>query len=261
MPSHEAGEVRIERYLLLLALLLPLSTRASGQWINYPTRGIPRTADGKPNLSAAAPKTADGRPDFSGVWEHLNSRGSAYYLKGIDIPWKPWAKALFDKNTADNLIDNPESRCLPRGVPKADAFDLHKIVQSPDLIVILYEYQTTYRQIFLDGRSLPKDPNPSWAGYSTGHWEGDTLVVESNGFNGKAWLSRFGNPTTDAMHLTERMRRRDFGHMDIQLTIDDPKAYTKPWTAELHPELIPDTELMEFVCNENERDLRHLTTK
>jgi hypothetical protein len=261
MPSHEAGEVRVARCLLLLALMLPLGTRASGQWINYPTRGIPRAADGKPNLTAPAPKTADGKPDFSGVWEHLNSRGSAYYLKGIDIPWKPWAKALFDKNTADNLIDNPESRCLPRGVPKADAFDLHKIVQSPDLLVILYEYQTTYRQIFLDGRALPKDPNPSWAGYSTGHWEGDTLVVESNGFNGKAWLSGFGNPTTDAMHLTERMRRRDFGHMDIQLTIDDPKAYTRPWTAELHPELIPDTELMEFVCNENERDLRHLTTK
>ena len=108
---------------------------------------------------------------------------------------------------------------------------------------------------------FPKDPNPTWAGYSSGHWEGDTLVVESNGFNGKAWLSGFGNPTTDAMRLTERMRRRDFGHMDIQLTIDDPKAYTKPWTAELHPELIPDTELMEFVCNENERDLRHLTAK
>jgi hypothetical protein len=238
-----------------------LCMEAPAQWINYPTRGIPRTADGKPNLSAPAPKTADGKPDFSGVWEHLNARGTAYYLKGIDIPWQPWAKALFDKNTAENLMENPESRCLPRGVPKADAFDLHKIIQTPDLIVILYEYQTTYRQIFLDGRALPKDPNPTWAGYSTGHWEGDTLVVESNGFNGKAWLSGFGNPTTDAMHLTERMRRRDFGHMDIQLTINDPKAYTKPWTAELHPELIPDTELMEFICNENERDLRHLTAK
>jgi outer membrane protein assembly factor BamB len=125
------------------------------------------------------------------------------------LGFRPWAKALFDQNTANNMIDNPESRCLPRGVPKADAFDLHKIIQTPELIVILYEYQTTYRQIFMDDRALPQNPNPTWAGYSAGHWEGDTLVVESNGFNGKAWLSGFGNPTTDAMHLTERMRRRD----------------------------------------------------
>jgi hypothetical protein len=236
---------------------LPLSA----QWLDYKTPGIPRTPDGKANLSAPAPKMPDGKPDLSGVWEHLNARTTAYYLNGIDIPWQPWAKALFQERTTNNQKDNPESQCLPRGVPKADAFDIHKIAQTPNLIVILYEYQTTFRQIFMDGRALAKDPNPTWMGYSVGHWEGDTLVVESNGFNGKAWLSGFGNPTTDAMHLTERMRRRDFGHMDIKLTIDDPKAYSKPWTAELHPELIPDTELMEFVCNENERDLRHLTAK
>jgi len=237
-----------------------LCSGASAQWINYPTR-VPRTADGKPNLSAPAPKMPDGKPDFSGVWEHLNSRTTAHYLDGIDIPWRPWAKALFDQNTADNQLNNPEGHCLPRGTPKADAFDLHKIIQTPELLVILYEYQTTFRQIFLDGRALPKDPNPTWGGYSTGHWEGDTLVVESNGFNGKAWLSGRGYPTSDGMRLTERMRRRDFGHMDIQITFDDPKAYTKPWKAELHPQLIPDTELMEFVCNENERDVRHLTAK
>src|ERR1043166_430610 len=111
---------------------------------------------------------------------------------------------------------------------------------------------------FGNGRPLPKDPNPTWMGYSVGHWEGDTLVVDSRGFNGKAWLSGRGNPTTDALHLTERIHRRDFGHMDIQLTIDDPKAYTRPWTAELHPELVPDTELLEFVCGENEKDAPHL---
>jgi hypothetical protein len=243
--------------LAALALSVPLSA----QWFNYRTPGIPRTPDGKPNLSAPAPKMPDGKPDLSGVWEHLNSRTTAYYLNGIEIPWKPAAEALFKENTANNQKDNPESRCLPRGVPKADAFDIHKIVETPGLIVILYEYQNTFRQIFTDGRELPKDPNPTWMGYSVGHWEGDTLVVESNGFNGKAWLSGQGNPTTDAMQVTERMRRRDFGHMDIQITIDDPKAYTKPWTAELHPDLIPDTELLEFVCNENERDLRHLVGK
>jgi hypothetical protein len=240
-----------------LAMALP----AGAQWFNYKTPGIPRTADGKPNLSAPPPKMPDGKPDLSGVWEHLNSRTTAYYLNGIKIPWQPWAEALFQERTADNQKDNPESRCLPRGVPKADAFDIHKIVQTPRLVVILYEYQTTFRQIFIDGRELPQDPNPTWMGYSVGHWEGDTLVVESNGFNGKAWLSGLGNPTTDALHVTERIRRRDFGHMDIQFTIDDPKAYTKPWTAELHPELIPDMELLEFVCNENERDLRHLVGK
>jgi len=233
----------------------------AAQWLNYPTPGIPRTKDGKADLSAPAPRMVDGKPDLSGVWEHLNSRTSAYYLDGIDIPWRPEAKKLFDERTENNQKDNPEGYCLPRGIPKSDAFDLHKIVQTPGLIVILYEYQNTFRQIFMDGRPLPKDPNSAWMGYSIGHWEGDTLVVESNGFNGKAWLSGRGNPTTDALHLTERIHRRDFGHMDIELTIDDPKAYTKPWKAQLHPELIPDTDLLESVCQENERDVRHLVGK
>ncbi len=245
---------KIAMALATFPLCLPLPA----QWLDYKTPGIPRTPDGKPNLSAPAPRMPDGKPDLSGVWEHLNARTTAYYLDKIDIPWQPWAKALFQERTANNQKDNPESQCLPRGVPKADAFDIHKIAQAPGLIVILYEYQTTFRQIFMDGRELPKDPNPTWMGYSVGHWEGDTLVTESNGFNGKAWLSGQGNPITDAARVTERMHRRDFGHMDVQITIDDPKAYTKPWTAELHPQLIPDTELLEFVCNENERDLGHL---
>jgi hypothetical protein len=242
--------------------LLILSLRSSpAQWLNYTQTGIPRKPDGTADLSAPAPKTPDGEPDLSGIWEQPDSRTTGYYLDGIDLPWRPWAKALFDRNTEDNQKENPESRCLPRGLPKADAFDLHKIVQTPGLIVILYEYQNTFRQIFTDGRALPQDPNPAWMGYSVGHWKGDTLVVESTGFNGEAWLSGRGNPTSDAMRLTERIRRRDFGHMDVQLTIDDPKTYTKPWTAELHLELAPDTELLEFVCNENERDLVHLVGK
>ncbi|HEY7388030.1 MAG TPA: hypothetical protein VH640_05945 [Bryobacteraceae bacterium] len=249
--------VRVAVVVVAFGFVSPLNA----QWLNYPTPGIPRTSDGKPNLSASAPRTADGKPDFSGIWEHLHSRDTAYYLKGIDFPFRPLGKALFEEREANNQKDNPEGQCLPRGLPKADAFDLHKIVQTPGLLVILYEYGTTFRQIFLDGRELPKDPNPTWMGYSVGHWEGDTLVVESNGFNGKAWLSFEGVPITDALHLTERMRRRDFGHMDVQLTIDDPKAYMRPWTTELHPELIPDTELIEFVCNENEKDARHLVGK
>src|SRR3974377_170907 len=131
----------------IVAIASLLSAPLAAQWLNYPTPGIPRAADGKPNLSAPAPKMADGKPDFSGVWEQLNSRTSAYYLRGTDLPWHPWAKARFDQHTADNLIDNPESRCLPRGVPKQDAFDLHKIIQTPQVLVILYEYQTRFRQI------------------------------------------------------------------------------------------------------------------
>ncbi len=241
--------------------MLALGAPAAAQWLDYPTPGLPRTADGKPNLAGPAPRTADGKPDLSGVWEHLNARTTAYYLDGVEIPWQAWSLKLFEQRTEDNQLENPESRCLPRGVPKADALYLHKIVQTPGLILILYEYQNTFRQIFTVGRKLPVDPNPTWMGYSVGHWEGDTLVVESNGFNGKAWLSGRGNPMSDAMHLTERMHRRDLGHLDIELTMDDPKAYRRPWKAELHPELIPDTELMEFVCQENERDVRHLVGK
>ncbi len=252
---------KIAIMLVVVGLSVPLAVPLGAQWLNFPTPGLPRTPDGKPNLSAPAPKTADGKPDLSGVWEHLNARTTAYYLNGIDFPWQPSAKAIFQERADNNQKDNPESRCLPRGLPKAEAFDIHKIIQTPGVIVILYEYGTTFRQIFTDGRQLPKDPNPTWMGYSVGHWEKDTLVVESNGFNGKAWLSFQGNPITDALHVTERIHRRDFGHMDIQITIDDPKAYTKPWTAELHPELIPDTELLEFVCNENEKDLPHLVGK
>jgi hypothetical protein len=244
-----------------LALCAALCMPAAAQWLDYPTPGIPRTPDGKPNLSAPAPRTADGKPDLSGIWEHMDARGDHYYLNGVYMPWRPWAEALFYEREQNNQMDSPEARCLPRGIPKADAFDIHKIVQTPGLILVLYEYQNTFRQIFMDGRKLPADPNPTWMGYSVGYWEGDTLVVESSGFNGKQWLSGRGVPASDAMHLTERIHRRDMGHMDIQLIIDDPKAYTKPWKAELHPELVPDTELIEFVCEENERDVRHQVGK
>jgi hypothetical protein len=156
-----------------LLLWVPLNA----QWLNYRTAGIPRTSDGKPNLSAPAPRGPDGKPDFSGVWEHLHSRDSAYYLKAIDFPFQPAGKALFEERKANNQKDNPEGQCLPRGLPKADAFDIHKIIQAPGLTVVLYEYGTTFRQIFTDGRSLPKEPNPTWMGYSVGRWEGDTLIV------------------------------------------------------------------------------------
>src|SRR5262249_9216430 len=149
--SASVSDMRLPVVLLVLG-----SLHLHAQWIDYKAKGVPRTPDGKVNLSAPAPKTPDGKPDFTGAWEHLNSRTSGYYLDGVDIPWKPAAKKVFDQNTEDNQKENPESRCLPRGVPKADAFDIHKIIQTPAVMVILYEYGTTFRQIHIDGRPLPK---------------------------------------------------------------------------------------------------------
>jgi hypothetical protein len=158
--------------------------------------------------------------------------------------------------------DDPNNFCLPSGIPEKDAVTSPwKIVQTPGLILILYESRTIFRQIFTDGRKLPQDPNPSWQGYSVGHWDGDTLVVETAGSNGKAWLDTNGHPVTDALHVTERFHRKDFGHMDLQITIDDPKAYTKPWTVTENPTLQPDTELLEYICEENNRDVGHFVGK
>ena len=170
------------------------------------------------------------------------------------------AKALVDQRADGSQSgQEPIANCLPQGVPRVAAAPAPwKVIQTPGSIVILYEAANTWRQIFLDGRELSDDFVPAWWGYSTARWDGDTLVVDSRGFNGKAWMDQSGKPTSDALHVTERFRRKDFGHMDVQITLDDPKAYRKPWTAELHPELIPDMDLLEFICNENEKDVRHL---
>jgi len=157
----------------------------------------------------------------------------------------------------------PPVRCLPPGIPTLETNPDYpfKIVQESDVVVILYELMSGFRQVFLDGRILPKDPNPPWLGYSVGRWDGDVLVIDTTGFNGKTWLDVTGHPSTDALHLTERFRRRDFGHLDLELTIDDPKAYTRPWSVSLPKFLFPDTELLEFVCNENEKDVKHMVGK
>ena len=242
-----------------------MAVSAAAQWLNLPTKGIPRTPDGKPNLSAPAPKTADGKPDLSGIWQTNGPkflRNIAADLKPGDISFTPAGAALYKQRQEHPGIGESDSRCLPQGVPKISATPVpYKIIQMPGEVVILYEAFTLYRQIFTDGRPLPKDPQPSWLGYSIGHWEADALVVDTIGFNGETWLDQEGHPLSDAGHVTERYRRRDFGHMDLQITIDDPKMYTKPWTVKEDPVLIPDTELLEFVCNENERDQKHLVGK
>jgi hypothetical protein len=236
------------------------------QWLKLPTAGLPRTADGKPNLTAPAPKTADGKPDLTGIWEPDGTkylRNIAADLKPGDISFRPAGQAIFDQRKNDGKAsEEPDAHCLPQGVPKIDAAPVpFKIAQMPGLIIVLYEAFNLYRQIFMDGRELPKDPNPAWLGYSVGHWDGDTLVVESTGFNDKTWLDQMGYPHSDALHVTERFHRKDVGHMDLSITIDDPKMYTKPWTIVEDPHLLPDTELLEFICNENNVDLPHMSDK
>jgi hypothetical protein len=256
----------------LAAILMAAAVPAAAQWLNVPAKGIPRTKDGKPDLSAPATRKPDGKPDLSGLWqsdmENLRYGDDiAADFKPGESPVQPWAEALARErmtNSDAHAREKPDANCLPLGLPQtytSPTFPF-KIIQESNLVVILYELFEQFRQIFLDDRSLPKDPNPTWLGYSVGRWDGDVLVVDTNGFNGKKWLDqRAGHPSTDALHFTERFRRRDFGHLEIQLTIDDPKAYTKPWTATFSFHLSPDNELIEFVCNENEKDLKHMPGK
>jgi len=246
-----------------LVVLLSTFVPVSAQWLHYPTPGIPRTPDGKPNLSAPAPKTADGKPDFTGIWaategKYFQDLGAG----GVDIPMLPWARALYQERKGNLQKGHPSERCLGHGVTD---FDTHatprRIIQTPQIIAILYESYHQYRQIFLDGRPLPKPTQPAYMGYSVGKWEGDTLVVETTGLNDIGWIGMNGHPQTEATQVTERFRRRNFGHIDLQITIDDPKAYSKPWTVAVSGlDFVPDVELIESIC-ENEKDFSHMVGK
>jgi len=249
-----------------IVFLAMLCGPLQAQWVNVPPANIPRTAEGKPDLSAPAPRLIDGKPDLSGVWTPENTyqgkpANFAADLKAEEVPFQPWAKTLFDERASGaHGKEDPSARCLPQGVPRVNAAPGQwKLVQTPKFIAIIYEaFNIVWRQIFLDGRELAEDAPPTWLGYSTGRWEGDTLVVDTKGFNGKIWIDLLGKPSTEALHVIERFSRKDLGHMDIQITIDDPKAYTKPWFVTEHVRLLPDTDLMEAICNENNRDLEHL---
>jgi hypothetical protein len=225
---------------------------AAAQWLNYPTPGIPRLPDGKPNLTAPPPRAANGKPDLSGVWAGPGAgsydRNIARDLKPSDI--QPWAEAIYRQRVANMGKDAPRANCLPDPFVYYHLVDIARFVQTPDLLVILYQGTTNsvHRTVFTDGRPLPADPNPSWMGYSVGHWEGDTLVVESGGFNDRSWLDIEGHPHTDALRMIERFHRRDFGHMDLEITIDDPKTFTRPFTLSAPKTLLPDTDLLESVC-------------
>jgi hypothetical protein len=245
-------------WLALAYLAIPLP----GQWINYPTPRIPRTKDGKPNLSAPAPKTPDGKPDLSGIWQVPVPK----YLEnlaadGVEVPMRPWAQTLYKERQENDAKDRPSGHCLPHSVTDFDAhFTPKKVIQTPGQIAMLFESYHSYREIFTDGRPLPEIHEPAWFGYSVGKWEGDTLVVNTVGINEKTWLDDGGHPHSDALHIIERFRRPDFGHIQLQLTIDDSKAYTKPWTVNIPWEFVPDTELLDWVC-ENEKDVPHLVGK
>jgi hypothetical protein len=250
------------------------------QWLHYPTQGVPKSPDGSPNYEAPTPKTADGKPDLSGMWapsrqgvENLNegldgqanARGPFWDLNlSVEggLPYQPWAKTLRDKRAADFGKDNPDVQCFPLGILQTNTHVFpRRLMQSPNYVALLFERNSEFRQIFLDGRPLPEDPNPAWNGYSTGHWEGDVLVVESIGFRDGLWADYFGSPLTDAARITERFRRLNYGTMKIEITVNDPKAYTRPWTLKLGWQLVVNSDLLEYACIENEKDTKHMVGK
>jgi hypothetical protein len=252
----------------IFVMVIALVAAASAQWLHYPTAGLPRTLDGKPALAAPTPKTAEGKPDLSGIWlpaDNTHFMDLAADLKPEDVPYQPWAKALADQRQGALHKDDPLAQCMPPGVPRVNTHVSHpfKIIQMPHELVILYETSTNdvFREVFTDGRPLPKDPEPSWKGYSVGKWEDDTMVVDTIGFNDRGWIdTEKGRPQTEALHVTERFRRRDVGNLELGITIDDPKAYTKPWTVKINLRLVPDTELIETAC-ENSRGTEHMVGK
>lgn len=264
-----------------LPLLLP------AQWPDYPTPGVPRTVAGEVDMTAPAPRTPEGKPDLTGIWRNslpqldpdrfpapIRTPSTAKIPTGLEqfgdissgleggLPLQPWAAALKKERMANFSKDNPDAHCLPMGNMQ---FHLHpqprKMIQTPGLLLILYEGNAGIRQIFLDGRPLAQNPQPWWYGYSTGRWEGDTLVVETAGFRDGGWLDINGSPLTDQGRMTERFRRPDFGHLEIEITVDDPKAYTKPWTVTVRQSITVDEEMIEFICAENEKDATHYVTQ
>jgi hypothetical protein len=238
---------------------------AFAQWQGYKTPGIPRKADGTFDASAAVPRAADGKPDLSGIWMAPRIRVDLAQgmKKGETVPFTPEGKRIFDERRATNSKDDPGARCLPTGIPvRATLQTPFKILQTPGVTAILYESRTQFRQILTDGRSLPKEVDwPAWQGFSVGRWDGDTFVVETAGFNGKVWLDQVGTPASDAFRLTERFHRRDFGHMEVEMIIDDRKMYTRPWSTIAELLFQPDTELLEYICEENERDSARMVGK
>jgi len=276
----------------VLAIILLAGSMVSAQWFDYPSPRAPRTANGEIDLSAPAPRLSNGKPDFSGVWMTADPacviRGTASVSEllqlmprsrqcparmatfsrqsiniGIDmpggLPYQPWLAKLVEQRTTSQAIDDPHIRCLPDLFLRAYGLPHYlKFSQTQDLVLMLNEYNGIYRQVFTDGRALPVAPNPSWQGYSTGTWSGDALVIDTVGFRDDLWIDWDGSVITEAARLQERVRRPDFGHLEIEVTVDDPKAYTKPWTVTLRQQFAPDTELIDEICAEGEKFSKQL---
>lgn len=272
----------ILRAALVAGAVTAISASVLAQWQPHPTPRVPRNAAGEPDLTAPAPKTHDGKTDFSGIWQNggggrgnRGNRGAAPATPPAapvipnatfgnvgagfpeGLPMLPESKELVAKRMADNSKDNPDAHCLPMGFMQ---FHTHpqprKIIQTPEVMVIIYEANSGLRQIFLDGRTHPPaDAEPWWYGYSVGKWDGDTLVVETRNYRGNEWLDVRGSPLSDAARVVERFRRTNFGSLEIEVTVDDPKSYTRPWTVKVNQRLMLDTELIEFICEE--RDATH----
>jgi hypothetical protein len=264
---------------VVAALLAAVVSRADGQWFKYPTPGnVPRLANGAVNMNAPAPRTPDGKPDLSGVWLATNHLPCPPLLRDGDdcvektplsawafridatakepLPFQPWAAAARKQRSDADSADDPHAKCLPSNPPRAYTLPhFQKIIQTPHFTVMLTEFNASFRQIFTDGRPLPVDPNPSWHGYSTGRWDGDALVVRTNGLRDGLWLDVSGTPLTDAATLTERITRPNYGTLDVAFTVDDPKAYTRPWTVNIRQEIVVDTDLIEEICLEGLRPM------
>jgi hypothetical protein len=244
------------RFLASLGLLVLTAAFSAAQWPNALPRGFPRTPDGKPNLYAAPPKLPDGRIDLSGIWQVDNSRLQFNLMTdGPKVELLPGAAEIYKQRLADRGKGRPSGHCLPHGVPDAMlAPTPFKFIHTPNLTLILYEEFVDFRQIFTDGRPLPKNPVPAWFGYSVGRWEGNEFVIESSGFNDRSWLDDDGHPHSESLHTIERFRRLNYGQMIMEVTIDDPKTYAKSWSAQLTFHLLPDTEFVEYVCEELKED-------
>jgi len=267
------------RFAFAFALLATVSL--SAQWPSYVPPNTPKTADGKIDLAAPAPRMPDGKPDLSGVWDSRvppAGRLGAPMLPSLDgapvatfpnvganlqggLPFTPWAAELRRQRIATNSRDNPDAHCLPLGFMQLHTHSQpRKIVQTRDTIVIVYEANAGLRHIFLDGRTAPSgDPQPWWFGYSVGRWDGDALVVETTGLRDEGWLDVNGSPFADQARVTERFRRVNFGRLEIDITVTDPKAYTRPWTVRVNQRLLAEDELIEFICHENEKDAQRLS--
>jgi hypothetical protein len=287
--------VRFTALAITGVLLTAASAHLSAQWVNYRSDGVPRKPDGKVNMTAPPPRMSDGKPDFSGIWMTAEPRHTSEVLStpqakpgprqqrdydtpgdqtaitasrqmanlGVDLPgglpYQPWQVPIVKKRTDDLAKDDPHIRCLPDNFIRAYGLpNLLKFVHTPKLLLVLNEMNAGYRQVFTDGRALPENPQPSWQGYSSAKWSGDTLVVDTIGLRNDTWIDWNGSVVTEAAKIREQIRRPDFGHLEIQVTVDDPKAYTKPWTVTLKERIVVDADLIDEICLENEQSLQHM---